>query len=250
MVVTRTCFPSFPRSHNGYAVLYSSILMTIAILLAGGSGSRFGADRPKQFLEVDGCTVLEHSIRAFHRSALVDGIVIITRADFVDEVRTIAARYPKVTHVRPGGRERYHSTLAALEVCTNPDDLLLVHDAVRPLVSEAIIRRCVDALASYDAVGVGVPSTDTIVRVGEDECIVESLPRAVLRNMQTPQGFRQATLRKAFDLGLQDPGFAPTDDCGVVRRYLPQVAVRIVEGETTNIKITYPKDLELVRGRS
>ena len=224
--------------------------MVIAILLAGGSGSRFGADRPKQFLEVDGCTVLEHSIRAFHRSPLVDRIVIITRADFVDEVRSIAARYPKVSHVRPGGRERYHSTLSALEVCTGPDDLLLIHDAVRPMVSEAIIGRCVEALATYDAVGVAVPSTDTIVRVDGNECIVESLPRASLRNMQTPQGFRQRVLRQAFDLGLQDPDFAHTDDCGVVRRYLPRVPVRIVEGEVTNIKITYPKDLEAVHFRA
>lgn len=221
--------------------------MTIAILLAGGSGSRFGADRPKQFLEVDGCTVLEHSIRAFHSSPLVDEIVIITRADFVDEVRAIAARYPKVSRVRSGGKERYHSTLSALEVCTAPDDILLIHDAVRPLVSEAIISRCVDALSVYDAVGVAMPSTDTIVRVDENQCIVESLPRAVLRNMQTPQGFRQRILRQAFDLGLQDPAFAPTDDCGVVRRYMPHVPVRIVEGEATNIKITYPKDLEMIR---
>ncbi len=216
----------------------------IAILLAGGSGSRFGADRPKQFLEVDGCTVLEHSIRAFHRSPLVDEIVIITRADFVDEVKGIAANYPKVSHVRPGGEERYHSTLAALEVCTAPDDLLLIHDAVRPMVSEAIISRCVEALSTYDAVGVAVPSTDTIVRVDENRCIVETLPRAVLCNMQTPQGFRQSILRQAFDLGLQDLAFAPTDDCGVVRRYLPHTPVRIVDGEATNIKITYPKDLE------
>ncbi len=219
---------------------------TVAILLAGGSGSRFGADRPKQFLEVDGCTVLEHSIRAFQRSPLVDEIVIITRADFVDEVKSIATAYSKVSYVRPGGKERYHSTLAALEVCTSPDDLLLIHDAVRPMVSEVIIARCVEALAKYDAVGVAVPSTDTIVRVDEQRCLVETLPRAVLCNMQTPQGFRQSVLRRAFDLGLQDPAFAPTDDCGVVRHYLPHIPIRIVEGEPTNIKITYPKDLELL----
>lgn len=219
----------------------------IAILLAGGSGSRFGADRPKQFLEVGGRTVLEHSIRAFHRSSLVDEIVVITRQDFVDEVKKIASAYPKVKHVRPGGKERYHSTLSALEVCTEGEEILLIHDAVRPLVSEAIIQRCVDMLCEYDAVGVAVPSTDTIVRVDENECIVETLPRVVLRNMQTPQGFRQRVLRQAFDLGLQDPTFAPTDDCGVVRSYLPNVPIRIVEGEVTNIKITYPKDLEMLR---
>lgn len=224
--------------------------MNIAILLAGGSGSRFGADRPKQFLEVDGCTVLEHSIKAFHSSSLIDEIVIITRQDFVDEVRRIASAYPKVKHVRPGGKERYHSTLSALEVCTEGEDLLLIHDAVRPLVSDAIIARCVEALERYDAVGVAVPSTDTIVCVDEKECIVETLPRAVLRNMQTPQGFRQKILRRAFDLGLEDPAFAPTDDCGVVRKYLPDVPIRIVEGEVTNIKITYPKDLEILRGNA
>lgn len=221
--------------------------MNIAILLAGGSGSRFGADRPKQFLEVDGCTVLEHSIRAFHRSEQIDEIVIITRQDFVEEVRQMSAIYPKVKHVRPGGKERYHSTLSALEVCTDANDLLLIHDAVRPLVSEAIISRCVDALKTYDAIGVAVPSTDTIVRVDENDCIVETLPRPVLRNMQTPQGFRQEVLRRAFDLGLADPAFAPTDDCGVVRTYLPDVSIKIVEGEVTNIKITYPKDLEMIR---
>ena len=220
----------------------------IAVLLAGGSGNRFGADRPKQFLEVHGITVLEHSIRAFHCSSLVDEIVIITRQDFVEEVRHIASAYPKVKHVRPGGKERYHSTLSALEVCTEGSDRLLIHDAVRPLVSEAIIARCVEALDQYDAVGVAVPSTDTIVRVDENECIVEALPRVSLRNMQTPQGFRQSVLRQAFSLGLQDPAFAPTDDCSVVRTYLPQVPVRIVEGEVTNIKITFPKDLEQMRG--
>lgn len=219
----------------------------IAILLAGGSGSRFGADRPKQFLEVNGCTVLEHSIRAFHGSPLIDEIVVITRADFVDEVKQIASAYPKVKHVRPGGKERYHSTLSALEVCTGADDLLLIHDAVRPLVSEAIISRCIHALEEYEAIGVAMPSTDTIVRVDENDCIVETLPRVVLRNMQTPQGFRQRVLRQAFDLGLADPNFAPTDDCGVVRTYLPHVPIKIVEGEATNIKITYPKDLEMIK---
>lgn len=219
-------------------------MRTKAILLAGGSGSRFGADRPKQFLEMEGCTILEHTIRAFHNSSLIDEIIIITRADFVEEVQHISAQYPKVSHVRPGGKERYHSTLSALEVCTDADDILLVHDAVRPFVSEAIIQRCVQAMETYDAVGVAMPSTDTIVRVNQDECIVQTLPRNELRNMQTPQAFRQRILRQAFDLGLQDPDFQPTDDCSVVMRYMPKIPVKIVLGEATNIKITYPSDLK------
>ena len=188
--------------------------------------------------------MLEHSIQVFQQCEQVDSIVIVTRQDFIDEVRQIAASYPKVRHVRPGGRERYHSTLSALEVCTAPDDILLIHDAVRPFVSQDIIRRCIDALQQYDACGVAVPCTDTTVRVDADGCIVETLPRKTLLNMQTPQGFRQHVLRKAFDLGLQDPAFQPTDDCGVVRSYLPDVPVKTVAGDSTNIKITYPEDLQ------
>ena len=218
--------------------------MVTAILLAGGSGSRFGSDKPKQFLEIDGCTVLEHSIRIFQQCEQVDRIVIVTRQDFIDEVRHISTSYPKVWDIRPGGKERYHSTLSALEVCTAPDDILLIHDAVRPFVSQEIIHRCIQTLHEYDACGVAVPCTDTTVRVDADDCIVETLPRHTLRNMQTPQGFRQHILRTAFDLGLKDPDFQPTDDCGVVRDYLPGVPIKIVAGDSSNIKITYPQDLQ------
>lgn len=228
-----------------YLIYVMHASKVIAILLAGGSGSRFGSDCPKQFLEVNGKTILEHSICAFHRSTLIDEIVIVTRKDFVQEVRHIASIYPKVSHVCPGGKERYHSTLSALEVCTDDNDLLLIHDAVRPMVSEAIISRCVAALQDYDAIGVAIPSTDTIVRVDQEGRIVETLPRTLLRNMQTPQGFRRGVLRKAFDIGLQDENFSPTDDCGVVRKYLPEIPVRIVEGDARNIKITYPSDLAM-----
>ena len=217
--------------------------MPTAILLAGGSGTRFGADKPKQFLEMNGKTILEHTIIAFHTHPHIDRIIIITRADYISHVSHIAASYPKVTHILPGGRERYHSTLAALQVCTDPDEHLLIHDAVRPYVSHAIIDRCLAALTSYDAIGVAMPSTDTIVRVDADDIITQSLPRSELRNMQTPQGFRQGTLRKAFDLGLQDPQFHPTDDCSVVMHYLPTTPIKVVKGEATNIKITYPSDI-------
>lgn len=217
--------------------------MPTAILLAGGSGSRFGADKPKQFLDMHGMPIIEHTIRAFHSHPHIDKIIIITRADYIDHVRHIAAPYPKVTHILPGGRERYHSTLAALSVCTDSDEILLIHDAVRPYVSHAIIDRCLAALTTYDAVGTAIPTTDTIVRVDAQDIITQTLPRHELRNMQTPQGFRQRALRHAFDLGLQDPHFQPTDDCSVVMRYTPTTPIKIIQGEATNIKITYPSDI-------
>ncbi len=223
--------------------------MTIAVLLAGGSGSRFGADRPKQFLRVAGKSILAHTIDAFERHPLIDEIAIVTRADCIDETRQIVSegRYTKVNRILTGGKERYHSSLAAIQAYTDDDDRLLLHDAVRPFVSQRIITDCVRALDHYDAVDVAIPATDTIIRVDEHECIIDTPPRAELRNVQTPQGFRRGTIRQAYDIGLKDPGFVTTDDCGVVHHYLPHTPIYVVRGEVANIKITYPEDLKTLR---
>lgn len=216
----------------------------IAILLAGGSGTRFGADRPKQFLTLDdGRTVLEHCIEAFHASPLIDRIVIVVRADYVAEVQRLVHSFPKVSNVVSGGRERYESSTRALEVCTGDDDLLLFHDAVRPFVSAALIRRLVEAAEGGRCVAAAMPATDTVVRADAGGRLVETLRRSELWCMQTPQVFPRRIIAEAYRLGLQDAAFAPTDDCGVVRRYLPGVAVQLIPGEAANIKITYPEDL-------
>ena len=220
--------------------------MNVAIILAGGSGTRLGGERPKQFLTVAGKMVIEHTIEAFHRNSRIDEIAIVTRVDYVDDMREMIARngYEKVKHVLCGGKERYHSSLAALAAYHDDDDRLLFHDCVRPLVSQRIIDDCLDALDSYDAVDVAVPSTDTIIEVDEQGNICRIPQRSRLRNVQTPQGFRRSVIRRAFDLALQVPEFMPTDDCSVVFRYLPDTRIRVVEGDTSNIKITYKEDLE------
>lgn len=221
--------------------------MNIAVILAGGSGTRLGADKPKQFLEIAGKTILEHSISAFHRNERIDEIVVVCREDYVGDVRQLVSKpeYHKVKHVVPGGKERYHSSLAAIKACHDADDCLLLHDAVRPLVSQRIIDDCIDALKDYDAVDVAVPATDTIIQVDADNRIMAIPPRSSLRNVQTPQCFRMSCIRSAFDLALQDPDFLPTDDCSVVHRYLPSTPIYVVEGEATNIKITYASDLQM-----
>lgn len=219
--------------------------MNIAILLAGGSGSRLGAGKPKQMLQVAGKTILEHTIDVFDSHPLIDEVAIVSRADCLTEVQHLVDNgcYTKVRHVLPGGRERYDSSLAALAAYICDDDCLLFHDAVRPMVSHRIISDCLDALSRYDAVGVGAPTTDTILQVDSRGCISAIPPRATLRNAQTPQGFRRHVIRRAYDLALADPSFTTTDDCGVVRRYLPDVPVYVVEGDPTNIKVTYSTDL-------
>lgn len=221
--------------------------MNVAVLLAGGSGRRMGGPEPKQFIMVSGRSILEHSIRAFHSHEQVDEIVIVAHADYIDRIREIAAPYPKVKHIVPGGKERYDSSLAAIGIYrTVRSDLnLLIHDAVRPLVSQRIISDCIAALQTYKAVDVAIPCTDTIVEVNAEGHICHITPRAMLRNVQTPQCFRLETIAEAYEKGLADPDFITTDDCGVVHRYLPEEPIYVVEGETTNIKVTYPEDLIL-----
>lgn len=223
-------------------------MKNIAIILAGGSGSRFGANMPKQFLPVAGKMIIEHTIDAFERHPMIDEIAIVSRADYMDEMKEMVKKdgYRKVTHILQGGKERYHSSLAALKAYTDDDDNLLIHDGVRPLVSERIITDCVNALADYEAVDVAVPATDTIIEMNEDGSIARIPQRRLLRNAQTPQCFRRRVIAKAFDLALQDPGFFPTDDCSIVLRYMPEVAIKVVDGEPTNIKVTYKSDIEMM----
>lgn len=225
--------------------------MNVAVLLAGGSGRRMGGPEPKQFITIHGRSILEHSIRAFHNHAEIDEIVIVAHADYIDRISEIAAPYPKVKHIVPGGRERYDSSLAAIGIYNsklqtpNSSLNLLIHDAVRPLVSQRIISDCISALATYKAVDVAIPCTDTIVEVNEEGHICHITPRAMLRNVQTPQCFRLETIAEAYEKGLSDPKFITTDDCGVVHRYLPEEPIFVVTGDTTNIKVTYPEDLIL-----
>ena len=123
--------------------------MNVAIILAGGSGTRLGGERPKQFLTVAGKMVIEHTIEAFHRNSRIDEIAIVTRVDYVDDMREMIAQnaYGKVKHVLCGGKERYHSSLAALAAYHDDNDRLLFHDCVRPLVSQRIIDDCLDAVS-------------------------------------------------------------------------------------------------------
>ena len=186
---------------------------------------------------------------SFERHPLIDEVAVVCHANHLAEMESIVAsnQYGKVKKVLPGGKERYHSSLAALAVYTNDDDCLLFHDAVRPLVTDRIITDCVKALQRYDAVTVAIPTTDTIYQVDDNEVIVDIPQRSHLRNAQTPQGFRAGTIRRAYAIALADPAFVTTDDCGVVQRYLPEIPIYVVEGDSRNIKVTYPEDLNAIK---
>lgn len=220
----------------------------IAIVLAGGSGRRMGNALPKQFLKVNERMIIEHTIDAFERSVRIDEIAVVTHPDYVEEMKQIIASNPwkKVAQVLLGGKERTDSTLSALRAYTNDDDRLLIHDGVRPLVSQEIIENVCDALMTCDAVNVVIPAVDTIIEV-RDGAMVAAPKRENLRQVQTPQGFKRAVLAQAFERALEDPAFVATDDCGVVFKYAPDTTIKIVDGDTTNIKITYKEDLEFAK---
>lgn len=225
-------------------------MQTVAVVLAAGSGSRFGSASPKQLRVLAGRTLIEHCVQAFDEAPGVDEIVVVTAAAIQEQVTRDLAGHPKVTAVIPGGASRTDSTrqaLACLAATVPADAKVLFHDAARPLVDQRIIADCVAALDQWQAIGVVVPSSDTIVEVA-DGTIQRVLPRHALARCQTPQGFLLSVISRAYQLADADPAFVTipaTDDCGVVLRYLPEVRIGAVSGSERNLKITYTDDLAI-----
>jgi 2-C-methyl-D-erythritol 4-phosphate cytidylyltransferase len=223
---------------------------TVAVVLAGGVGERLGLQMPKQLVKIAGKAVVEHTLAAFEKSPVIDRVLILMTPGYLDEIEAIVARsgFTKVMAVIPGGRTRSETTQKAIEAMGGRECKMIIHDAVRPLVSQRIITDSVRALDRFEAIDVAIPSADTIISVDEidGEEVIAGIPdRAKLRRGQTPQGFRMSTLRKAYELAVADPDFTATDDCGVVRRYLPDVPIHVVPGDENNLKITHPIDIHL-----
>ena len=220
----------------------------VAVVLGGGTGQRLGAGMPKQLLTLGGQTLIERCVAAFEAAPGVDEILVVMARGYTGQVRELVAGFQKVIAVIEGGTTRPESTRAALaaiaESSTGADCGVLLHDAARPLVDQKIIAACVAALEVHDAAGVAVPASDTMV-LTENGVMHSVPPRERLFRCQTPQCFRLSVIARAHELAAADPEFTPTDDCGVVLRYLPGTAVHIVPGSERNMKITYPNDLAI-----
>ena len=221
-------------------------MKNVAVILAGGTGKRMGAYLPKQFLKIAGKSIIEHSIAIFEKHADISEVCVVIHSNFVADVERIVsgAGFSKVRKILCGGKERSDSSLAAISAYEGEQNVnLIFHDAVRPFVNQRIIDDVVAGLADGKSVAVAIPSTDTIFKLNNAKCI-ESVPqRDFLYRAQTPQAFSYDTIKKAYDLALEDPNFKASDDCGVVLKYLPKESIHIVEGDEKNIKITFEQDL-------
>ncbi len=210
----------------------------------------------KQFLSLGGVPILIHSVRAFAQKSGIRSITIAVRATEQERVAEQLAHYGLADKVAvvTGGESRQDSVAAALRsLNAEAGDIVLIHDAVRPLIDAAIIERTIDAIVKHGAAIVALPAIDTIKQVdrtADGAIITSTIPRERIVQAQTPQGARYADLLRAFQEAEMD-SFAATDEASLLER--AGISVAVVPGSPANLKITQPGDLELaefyLRGR-
>jgi len=214
-----------------------------AIIVAGGVGRRMGGNTPKQYLPIGGMPVLAWTTAAFERASVVDEIVLVVPESdlaFVAEEIVDAYRFRKVRRIVAGGATRQDSMSAGLDTLEGDAGVVLVHDGVRPFVSERIITEAARCACARGAALVALPIADTVKRVNERGEAIETIPREMLWVAQTPQAFQVAILRRAVEKARAE-GVLGTDEAMLVERL--GVPVPIVPGEAKNFKITTREDL-------
>ncbi len=225
-------------------------MKNIVFILAGGTGSRVGGEKPKQFLPLaDGRSILEHSVDAFEVSHYIDEIIIVMHPDWMEEAQTIVKNnaWTKVKGVISGGKERWESSWNGISMYLKEDKkdmdtFYWFHDAARPFVSQDIISRVAEGLKNHLAVTVAVPVTDTLYQVKGNK--VDAIRnRKEFMRAQTPQAFHYLVIGPAYMRAIEKGKIAATDDVGILMKYNPEVEVFVVEGEEENKKITYKEDL-------
>jgi 2-C-methyl-D-erythritol 4-phosphate cytidylyltransferase len=221
-----------------------------AIVPAAGLGTRMGAETPKQFLQLDGVSILVHSLRKLASCELVTELIVATRAEEVSklEEQLRPEKFRQTLRVVKGGDTRQESVAAALKQVADGTEIVLVHDAVRPFVTREQIARVIEEARSCGAAILGIPAMDTVKEVKrtslpEDVALITmTIPRERVVMAQTPQAFRTQILKDAFARAETD-GVNASDEAGIVERLGQEV--HVVLGSERNIKITRPADMEL-----
>ena len=212
-----------------------------AIVAAAGRGARFGSERPKQLLALGAAPILQRSVEAFTRSPAIHDIVVALPAELVANPPAYLNHTRKRIEIVAGGERRVDSVARAFARIDGRADLIVIHDAARPLVSDDLIRRTVAAAAEFGAAIAALPARDTVKRAGDDRTIAATLPRQEIFLAQTPQAFRAEVLRAA--LALSTPDAEATDEATLAEQ--AGYRVKLVDGELRNIKITTPDDLAM-----
>lgn len=221
-------------------------MLICAILLAGGDGNRFGGEVPKQFLRLAGEEILLRSVRALV-SAKIDELVVVAHPRWIAETeRLVALAGEQVpTRVVAGGSSRNESTWNGLmALSAGDDDVVVVHDAVRPLLPHEVLRRAIDPVVEglADGTDTVIASADTLVIV-DGGVVVEIPDRSRYRRGQTPQVFRKGVLVRAYEAARAAGDMAATDDCSLVLRHVPGARILAVPGDEVNLKVTTRLDM-------
>lgn len=213
-----------------------------AVIMAAGKGKRMGTDISKQFLPVCGKEILAWTVEKFEASPAVDEIILMAGTEGIEEVRELCTKYSwkKVCQVALGGKERQDSVANGLSLLSEKTEIVLIHDGVRPFVTERMIEASIEGALSYGGCVIGVPAKDTIKVCDKAQMAVETPDRCTLWQIQTPQTFDRKVICQAYDQAKEDR-FLGTDDASVAEYAGYKVFVAM--GDYRNIKITTKEDL-------
>lgn len=225
--------------------------MNLGIILAGGVGQRFGANLPKQFIELGGRPLLIYTLKAFEKAASIDKFILVSSKIWLSKTEALLQTYhfKKIEVSIIGGDTRFFSTWHALKYCReyfpSANLNLCIHDAVRPFIQPSKINELLNLLKNYQAATLVKPIVESLLEY-DDSGVVQSIPnRSQWANIQTPQAFRFEKLYQAYLNAFAADNFTFTDDCGVLLHYQPTVKIKTLQGSPDNLKITHPDDLFL-----
>ena len=207
--------------------------MNIAIILAGGSGTRFKSKIPKQYFKIGNKSIINHTIDAFERSSLIDKIIIVVDKKYINDIRKKNPKHMVVS----GGKSRFESSYNGILACPKNSKKVLIHDAARPFISQEIITSCIEALNNYEAVVTSIQTTDTVIRVKNMEILQVEDRNQIFLN-QTPQGFKYKTILDAH----KNRTGSVTDDISLLD--LNETKCKVIKGSKKNIKITTNDDIQ------
>jgi 2-C-methyl-D-erythritol 4-phosphate cytidylyltransferase len=208
--------------------------MNSAVIVAGGTGFRFGGDIPKQFIKIDDQEILSYSVNTFLDHPQIDEVIIVCHSDWKEHVIT---NYPNCIVVK-GGQRRQDSSMKGVSVVSDESEYVLIHDAVRPFVSKKIISDCLSALANSDGSAPIMNVSNSLIQLEKEKATY--VDRSQIREVQTPQCFRKELISEALSSDI-----AGTDDIGIVLRLFPKSKLSFIPGNRDNFKITTERDLQV-----